>query len=370
MTKISATVVADSLNPQGNRLTSLLLTFPRFILAELNTHRMLSKNSASSRAIPFRKMVEIVKNSPFIPIAWQKDHKGMQGTEYLTNGAGLAKVVWLSARDMAVEQAEMLAHSEVTKQLCNRLLEPFMWHTVLISGTDEGWENFFELRCPQYKVGIYNDYDERIGEETFRSRKDASEDPRYFHSNDVETQKRGAWAEDMTELDWLYLNKGQAEIHMMALAEAIWDAMNESKPKQLKAGEWHMIFENKIIDLLAQIDSGCHSVGEEWTKDKIKIATAMAARTSYTVVGDEKEISYEKLVGIHDRMIAQVPFHASPFEHCARAMSDEEYVRYVKGKLTDGRFEIPNMEEDGDGWCRNYRGFIQYRHFVETNAHI
>ena len=74
---IKAEVVADSLSPQGDRLTSLLITFPRIILAEVNTHRMLSKNTSSSRAIPFNKMVEVVQNNPFIPIAWQKEHKGM-----------------------------------------------------------------------------------------------------------------------------------------------------------------------------------------------------------------------------------------------------------------------------------------------------
>ena len=73
MNKISATIVADSVNKQGDRLTSLLITFPRILLSEINTHRMLSKNTSSSRAIPFNKMVEAVQNNPFIPIAWQKE---------------------------------------------------------------------------------------------------------------------------------------------------------------------------------------------------------------------------------------------------------------------------------------------------------
>ena len=81
MTKISAKVIADSKNEFGNRITTMIVTFPRFILAELNTHRMMSRNSASSRATPFEKMLEAVSNNPFIPIAWQKDHKGMQGSE-------------------------------------------------------------------------------------------------------------------------------------------------------------------------------------------------------------------------------------------------------------------------------------------------
>jgi thymidylate synthase ThyX len=82
---IQAKIVADSLNPQGDRLTTFIVTFPRIILAEFNTHRMFSRNSASSRAIPFDKMVKSVQENPFIPIVWQKDHKGMQGKEYLTD---------------------------------------------------------------------------------------------------------------------------------------------------------------------------------------------------------------------------------------------------------------------------------------------
>ena len=72
-TKINAEIVAHSLSPQGDELISVLCTFPRIILAEVNTHRMLSKNTSSSRAIPFSKMVETIQNDPFIPIAWQKE---------------------------------------------------------------------------------------------------------------------------------------------------------------------------------------------------------------------------------------------------------------------------------------------------------
>ena len=81
---IQARILADSISERGDRITTYLLTFPRIILAEFNTHRAFSRNSASSRAIPFKKMVESVQTNPFIPIAWQKDHKGMQGTEYLS----------------------------------------------------------------------------------------------------------------------------------------------------------------------------------------------------------------------------------------------------------------------------------------------
>lgn len=73
MNKIKAEIIADTISPQGNRITSYILTYPRFIHAELMTHRMFSRNSASSRAIPFEKMLKMVEEDPFIPIAWQKD---------------------------------------------------------------------------------------------------------------------------------------------------------------------------------------------------------------------------------------------------------------------------------------------------------
>ena len=159
MNKTSATIVADSVNQQGDRLTSLLITFPRILLSEINTHRMLSKNTSSSRAIPFNKMVEAIKNDPFIPIAWQKEHKGMQGSEYITEDVYIKEAIanWLASRDNAIKQAEYLNKTcQVTKQLCNRLLEPFMWTTMLITGSKEGWDNFFNLRNPVYEIDLDN----------------------------------------------------------------------------------------------------------------------------------------------------------------------------------------------------------------------
>ena len=82
---IKAGIIADSINQQGNRVTTYILTYPRIIHAELLTHRLFSRNAASSRAIPAKKMIKMIEEDPFIPIAWQKAHKGMQGTEYITD---------------------------------------------------------------------------------------------------------------------------------------------------------------------------------------------------------------------------------------------------------------------------------------------
>ena len=154
-TAIKAEIVAHSINEQGDELISVLATFPRIILAEVNTHRMLSKNTSSSRAIPFNKMVESIQNDPFIPIAWQKEHSGMQGSEYHEDTHKLAEG-WLTARNSAIQIAEGLNNNKVTKQLANRLLEPFMWTTMLITGPKSGWDNFFHLRNPVYEIDLDN----------------------------------------------------------------------------------------------------------------------------------------------------------------------------------------------------------------------
>lgn len=97
----------------------------------------------------------------------------------------------------------------------------------------------------------------------------------------------------------------------------------------------------------------------------IMISVSLAARTSYTVVGDEKEVNYEKMIELHDRLIAQNPPHSSPMEHCAKAMDDGEYESFIKG-VVDSDEGGWYVEKSSKGWCRNFKGFIPYRHIVET----
>lgn len=344
--KIEAKIVADSIC-NGNRITSYILTYPRFIHAELMTHRMFSRNSASSRAIPFEKMVKMVEEDPFIPIAWQKDHKGMQGTEYITSkdafyGRMLGE--WIKGRDYVIEQAKKLNTIGVTKQLCNRLLEPFMWHTVLVTATE--WENFFELRCPRYEVSWYpSNRPEALepSQASFKSKKDAIKRTEGECSN---------WSEQ----DWRESNDSQAEIHIQTLAEAMWDAMNESIPKELKPGEWHIPFGDKI----SYVELSTKNNITDISNDKIKIATARCARLSYMTF--EGKIDYEKDIALHDQLLAA--HHMSPFEHCARAMSLKEVNQFVKGwREEDKGFDW--LKHSSLGWCNNFRGWIPYRYLID-----
>lgn len=141
----SARVLLDSTSPAGIRLTTLEVTFPRFVLAEFNTHRLFSRNSASSRAIPTSKLIERVLKDPAIPLEWGKNKAGMSASDVLSADlAREAEGVWLGARDAAAASAQRLLDLDVHKQELNRLLEPFLWHTVIVSATE--WKNFFELR--------------------------------------------------------------------------------------------------------------------------------------------------------------------------------------------------------------------------------
>jgi hypothetical protein len=368
-------ILADSLSPQGHRLTTMKITFPRFILAEFNTHRMFSRNSASSRAIPFAKMVKTVEENPFIPIAWQKDHKGMQGSEYITDdndyGAiACCKEDWLKARDNAVVIARDLNYLGVTKQLCNRLLEPFMWHTVIVTSGKEGLDNFFNLRCPQYVSGYKLGSPEEKYKKVFRSWKDLVN----YHFHELKSNRDVIdTLDNYTIIDKLKVNQSQAEIHIQAIAELMWDAINLSVPKELKAGEWHIPFGDNIN--IMELDNFLlHSTkhSQEDREDimenpllEIKITTARCARISYQTLGDNPKIDYEADIRLHDMLLESK--HMSPFEHCARAMRDDEYRLFVNGETSYSSSELSVIASINDqGWCRNFRGFIQYRYIVET----
>lgn len=306
-TKISAKIVADSVCPRGHRITSMVLVFPRYILAEFNTHRMLSRNSASSRAIPFKKMVHAVKSDPFIPLQWMKDHKGMQGNEFLKGfKAKLCSFFWILASRMAILMARILHMTGLTKQLCNRILEPFMWHSVLVTATE--WDNFFFQRA----------------------------------------------------------NKG-ADIHMQVLAHAMLDTMNSYIPVKKKEGEWHIPFQGEINDdlVIPLVSPDTNSEQSLWDAVEplfIKIATAKAARISYTSVGQEQQEDYAADIKLHDKLW-DYP-HPSPFEHCAQVPTQYEYN--ANRVTTCIKYNVPVYHL---GVFGNFYGWKQYRKMLPNENH-
>lgn len=170
-----AQIIKDSINSAtDDRLTTYVVSFPRFINAEVLRHRMLSFNSASSRAIPTSKIIKDIKDNPAMPVFWGKNQSGMQAYDELDDtvkkhyvwkksyssvyGVGFsdeaitdkeyAKKCWLDARDDMVNAAENLTKLGLHKQIANRIIEPWQNITLIISGTE--WENFFKLRADRY----------------------------------------------------------------------------------------------------------------------------------------------------------------------------------------------------------------------------
>jgi thymidylate synthase ThyX len=299
-----AKVLADSLSPAGHRLTSIEATFPRFVLAEFNTHRVFSRNSASSRAIPIAKQLRRVLEDPYVPIEFGANQPGMQAGEPLSGGKrDAAEREWLGARDDAVrrvlglvtdpaklaagadlfealEQVESSVRERnrpdawlnVHKQVANRLLEPFMWHTVIVTATE--WENFWNLRC---------------------------------HPD------------------------AQPEISLVA--EEMRSATQASEPAELAPGEWHLpLIRSEDREQVASLE------------DLIKVSAGRCARVSYLTHAGERDLDAD--IELHDRLLESG--HMSPLEHPARPLTTAE--------LNDGK------------WSGNFRGWHSYRKDIAGEA--
>ncbi len=141
---IAAKILLDSLSPENHRLTTMEITYPRFIHSEFLTHRVFSRNSASSRAIPVEKMIQRIEENPVLPSHWGENQKGMQARKEIEHKKA-AIALWKLAMYESLKVAKELAHFGVHKQVVNRLLEPFQHITTIVSSTE--WDNFFELRC-------------------------------------------------------------------------------------------------------------------------------------------------------------------------------------------------------------------------------
>ena len=346
---ITADIIADSVDSKNNRITSYILNVPQIIVKELLRHRMFSFSSSSMRAIPFSKVLKDTKENMFVPIAFQSHHSGMQGTSYLTGkDAKNAKTQWIQSGLKACEEAKNLYNLGVTKQLCSRIIEPYGYAKILVTATE--YDNFFELRCPKY-VGELYEGDTLVSKTTFKSWKDLC--------------NAGYCSEKAELIQRLESSYSSAEIHIQALAESMWDAMNESKPKELEVGEWHIPDFGLHKGLLEKYISDYFLSSP---KTEIKIAVAHCAKLSYNNHGNS--IDFTKDIKLYNQLLAS--HHMSPFEHVARVMSDEEYDSFFKGRSYINQNEPNSKElnnfyiENGHGWCNNFRGFIPYRYLIEN----
>ena len=159
MSNVNAEIIKDSINPSGVRIATFVLTYPRFIHSEILTHRALSRNAASSRAIPFARMLDMVQNETAVPELWGRNKSGMQSEGELdSDEREIALRIWKSGMREAVTTSERLSELGLHKQIANRPLEPYLRYKALFTATD--WDNFFSLRAhkdaqPEFQVLAY-----------------------------------------------------------------------------------------------------------------------------------------------------------------------------------------------------------------------
>ena len=251
---ISARIVADSISAAGVRMLTMELEFPRIILAELNTHRMLSKNSASSRAIPVARMIELIDENPAMPVHWGQNQAGMSANMELSEiHRDAVKSTWIAAKDMALAFVRVLNSVGLHKQVANRIAEPWQRMKTVISGTE--WDNLLWLR----------DHED-------------------------------------------------AQPEFAELARCVRLVMEQSKPVLLQRGEWHLpyIKSEHVNGWLRYYDSN----GDELSlTDAIKISTSCCAQVSYRRLDETRDKAlaiYDRLIGADRKHFSPFEHQAMP----------------------------------------------------------
>lgn len=291
---IDAKILADSISPAGQRLTSFELYYPREQLhEEVLTHRSFSRCASSSRATPVKTMIDQVKRDPAIPLRWGRAGTGMSDHGEMTPaGAEIAKKNFLKARDASVAVAsQMLNESEVAhKQIINLMLRPWEHITVVMTSAAPGLANFFALRM------------------------DAGAKP-----------------------------------EMRALAGAMLEVYRASTPASLLPGQWHLPYMHKseLENLVFNNGGGLPS---EMVMKAIQVSVARCARTSYK--NHRGKIStFAEDLDLFGRLTAEEIKHASPAEH--QATPDVLRKIYDPKQATMQRtWEHPELHGNLPGWCQ------------------
>lgn len=353
---IKATILADSINKMGKRMITYELEYPRLILAELNTHKMLSKNSYSSRAVPFQKMIAQLNGEP---VRYGQANPGMQDKgedfdgkvlipgylfrafwEYvnhchpyadphdLLDGDKLvvnAESAWEFHKFISIGIAGALNDAGYHKQVYNRLTEAHQMQKTVLSGTD--MDNFFWLR-----------------------------------------------------------DHGAADPTIHELARVMAEAKAASTPEFLMPGEWHLPYMDSIRDKFGKKQyflKGANEIGMPTSQyltleDAIKVSCARCAAVSYRNEG----YGLEKSLEVYDRLVGDDRKHASAFEHCATPIRDWGYYPHsdpaYPNKVQYNNLWIPmtwekgitHVTREGRMYSGNLCGWIQFRKLIDGENYV
>jgi hypothetical protein len=331
MQNIHVELIQASVGPNGIPIHTFRMTYPRFIHAECKTHRLLkiddenwiveqelalmddvnlSRNAASSRAIPVEKMLEQITNQPAMPVHWGKNQSGMQAREELSpEEASAAEVWWRQGAQLMVDHVRNCP-VPLHKQVINRPLETWMLMTVVVTATD--WNNWRALRAhPDAQPEIYE------------------------------------------------------------LAKQVVELLDNTEPFQLRAGDLHVPFverqrepEGYLHYFIVENDGTRVYLNSDQV---LQVSASCSAQTSFRAL----DFSLDKAQRIYKKLVEDRPVHASPFEHQAIALfSDEDIkVRTINGIC--GGLEFPegitHIDRNLELWSGNLRGWVQHRQLI--NGH-
>ena len=303
---ISAKIIADSISLDNIRITTFELEYPRFVHSEFMTHRLFSRNAASSRAIPVKKAIALIRQDTARPVHWGKNQPGMSAKEECDelvlspSPQGIDRsTAWDKARDSAISWAESFDEAGYHKQIVNRLMEPFTHIKVVVTATE--YDNFFWLR-----------------------------------------------------------NHADAQPEIKMLAEKMLEVMSASTPARLSPGEWHVPYYKD--------GQWKNSDTENTIEDALAISASCCAQVSYRVLDDSLEKAqdiFKRLV--ESKPVHASPFEhqATPMKHARFREDDQVLLYYAEVIAGEG---TTHVDKTGYAWSGNFRGWNQHRQLINENA--
>jgi hypothetical protein len=305
---ISAKILAYSRDHKGRYIVSWELEYPRFIHGEFMTHRLFSRNAASSRAIPVKSMIAAVLADPAKPIHWGKNQPGMQADEELDELTKLGVMQdWENASKHAAFYADSMDNKGAHKQIVNRLLEPFQTMKTVMTATC--LDNFFWLR-----------------------------------------------------------NHKDAQPEIRELARLMWEALQGQEPRLLHPGWWHVPYFHDGYWCPFMMDEDCYD-DPHTLKEALAISSSCCAQVSYRRLDDTLEkaqMIFQRLVDSKPVHASPFEHQATPMldpqvgNMCPSVNLSGFPYSWEKG--------ITHVDRNGEFWSGNFIGFIQHRQLLDDHT--
>ena len=307
---ISAKIVLHSKSSvDGKEIVTFEVPHHRWILAEINKHRIFSNNYQSSRAVPVKRVLEFIRKSPAMPVHWGKKQSGMQAEEechslvdYPEKGYSLTPHnAWCKLANYVADAAERFDKAGYHKQIVNRLTEPFQMTTGVITATE--LDNFYYLR-----------------------------------------------------------RHPDAQPEIQELADCMWEVLQKSNPQVLREGEWHLPYvDQSSVGSKKEYRTleGRHLQDLEEAK---RVSAASVAQVSFRKLDQ----SPEKVGKVWNMLVNTEQPHAVCLEHQATPIPKVHPDSRVNPEYwPEG---VTHMSRNGDLWSGNFKGWIQHRQLLPNNA--